>query len=299
MIDVNSLPEVKGIYKFNEPMKNHTWLNAGGSAAVMFLPEDENDLQKFLLKVDKTLPIFVLGGGSNLLVRDGGFDGVVVKLKNKSFASVQAKKGLLYCGAGLQNGTLKKFLSENEIGGLEFICSIPGTIGGLVRSNAGCFGSELGDVLVKAKVIDGEGNIFEVNPKDFHFAYRHSEFPADWIVLELCFKTQKSSMQEIIKKIEEQAEYRCSHQPQNVRTAGSTFKNPPDMAAWKLIKAVGGDTLKIGGASFSPQHCNFLINDGSASALDIETLGNMVVERVKNQEHIDLEWEVKIIGKPE
>lgn len=297
MINDISLPEIKGEYKFDEPMKNHTWLNAGGNAAVMFLPEDEADLQKFLQSIDKNVPLFVLGGGSNLLVRDGGFDGVIIKLKNKNFAQVRVEKDLIYCGAGLQNGGLKKVLLENEFGGLEFICSIPGTIGGLVRSNAGCFGSELCDVLVSAKVIDGKGNIFEAKPEDFHFAYRHSEFPADWIILELCLKTQTASKQEIMQKIEEQAEYRRTHQPQNVRTAGSTFKNPPEMAAWKLIKAVGGDALKVGGAYFSPQHCNFLINDGTASAADIEALGDTVVERVKNQEHINLKWEVKIIGK--
>ena len=157
MIDINSLPKVKGEYKFNEPMKNHTWLNAGGNAEVMFLPKDESDLQYFLQNIDKKVPVFVLGGGSNLLVRDGGFEGVIIKLKNKNFSQISVENDLICCGAGLQNGALKKVLLENELGGLEFICSIPGTIGGLVRSNAGCFGSELCDVLVKAKIIDGCG----------------------------------------------------------------------------------------------------------------------------------------------
>ena len=294
---MKKLPEIKGEYKFDEPMARHTWLNAGGNAEVMFLPEDEKDLQSFLQNTDESTPIFVLGGGSNLLVRDGGIDGVVIKLKNKNFSGIRYENNLLYCGAGLQNGALKKFLIENEIGGLEFICSIPGTIGGLVRSNAGCFGSELANVLHKAKVMDRKGNIFEVEPQDFNFAYRKSEFPADWIILELVFKTNKSSAEEIERIISEQAEYRRTHQPQNVRTAGSTFKNPPQTAAWKLIKAVGGDELKIGGASFSPQHCNFLVNDGTASAEDLETLGNTVIQKVKDQENITLEWEVKIIGK--
>ncbi len=294
---MKKLPEIKGEYKFDEPMARHTWLNAGGNAEVMFLPEDEKDLQSFLQNTDENTPIFVLGGGSNLLVRDGGIDGVVIKLKNKNFATLKYENNLLYCGAGLQNGALKKFLLENEIGGLEFICSIPGTIGGLVRSNAGCFGSELANVLHKAKVMNRKGNIFEVEPQDFNFAYRKSEFPADWIILELVLKTNKSSAEEISRIISEQAEYRRTHQPQNVRTAGSTFKNPPQTAAWKLIKAVGGDELKIGGASFSPQHCNFLVNDGTASAEDLETLGNTVIQKVKDQENITLEWEVKIIGK--
>lgn len=297
MIDVKALPKVKGEYKFAEPMKRHTWLNVGGNAEVMFLPHDKDDLQYFLQNFDEKIPVFVLGGGSNLLVRDGGIDGVVIKLKNKNFASIGYEDGLLVCGAGLQNGNLKKFLIEHEIGGLEFICSIPGTIGGLVRSNAGCFGSELVNVLEKAVVMNRKGDVFEVKPEEFHFSYRHSDFPADWIVLELVFKTVKSTAQQVNQTITEQAEYRRTHQPQNIRTAGSTFKNPPQSAAWKLIKAVGGDNLKIGGASFSPQHCNFLVNDGTASAEDIETLGNTVIERVKKQENISLVWEVKIIGK--
>ena len=296
-LDLNSLPKVRGEYKFNEPMSRHTWLNAGGNAQVMFLPQDKDDLQYFLKNIDKNIPIFILGSGSNLLVRDGGFDGVIIQLQNPSFSSIRYDNGLLSCGAGLKNHFLKKYLIEHSLGGLEFICSIPGTIGGLVRSNAGCFGSELSNVLNKAEVMDKNGNIFNVEPNEFHFAYRHSDFSADWIILELTFKTTESSSDEVNRIITEQAEYRRTHQPQNVRTAGSTFKNPPEHRAWELIKKAGGTELKIGGASFSPQHCNFLINDGTASAEDIETLGNTIVKKVKEQENITLEWEIKIIGK--
>lgn len=296
-LDLNSLPKVRGEYKFNEPMSRHTWLNAGGNAQVMFLPQDKDDLQYFLKNIDKNIPIFILGSGSNLLVRDGGFDGVIIQLQNPNFSSIRYDNGLLSCGAGLKNHFLKKYLIEHSLGGLEFICSIPGTIGGLVRSNAGCFGSELSNVLNKAEVMDKNGNIFNVEPNEFHFAYRHSDFSADWIILELTFKTTESSSDEVNRIITEQAEYRRTHQPQNVRTAGSTFKNPPEHRAWELIKKAGGTELKIGGASFSPQHCNFLINDGTASAEDIETLGNTIVKKVKEQENITLEWEIKIIGK--
>lgn len=297
MINKDSLPEINGEYRFNEPMSRYTWLNTGGNAEVLFLPQDEADLQKFLQKVDKDIPIFILGGGSNLLVRDGGIDGIVIKLKNKNFASLKIEDNLLYCGAGLQNSALKKYLIENSFGGLEFICSIPGTIGGLVRSNAGCFGKELSTVLEKAKIINRRGEVFEVPSDVFNFSYRHSDFPDDWIILGLYLKIVEAQKQEISSLIEEQAEYRRSHQPQNVRTAGSTFKNPPEIPAWKLIKSVGGDTLKIGGASFSPMHCNFLINDGTATAEDIETLGNKIIKKVKEAENITLQWEVKIIGK--
>ena len=295
--NLNSLPKIRGEYKFNEPMARHTWLNTGGNAEVMFLPQDKADLQYFLQNIAPDIPIFILGSGSNMLVRDGGIDGVVIKLQNKSFSDIKLENSLLRCGAGLKNNFLKNFLIEHSLGGLEFICSIPGTIGGLVRSNAGCFGSELANVLEKAEVIDRHGNIFQVNPSEFHFAYRHSDFAADWIILELMFKTKESTPDDISRIIAEQAEYRRTHQPQNVRTAGSTFKNPPEHRAWELIKKAGGTELKIGGASFSPQHCNFLVNDGTASAEDIETLGNTIVTRVKEQENITLEWEIKIIGK--
>lgn len=294
---LQNLPQVRGEYKINEPLKKYTWLNVGGNADVMFFPKDEEDLQSFLKQNASHLPIFVLGSGSNLLVRDGGISGAVVKLSSPYFASWQLKDDILTVGCGLKNAALKKILLENEIGGLEFICSIPGSIGGLVRSNAGCFGSDLAKVLLKAKVIDGKGNIFEVDAKDFHFAYRHSDFPADWILLQLFLKTEKSSAENIKSLIEQNAAYRKEHQPQNVRTAGSTFKNPENGRAWELIKKVGGCELKIGGAHFSPQHCNFMINDGSASAADLERLGTEVQKRVKEQTGVDLQWEVMVIGR--
>lgn len=294
---LKNLPQVRGEYKINEPLKKYTWLNVGGNADVMFFPKDEDDLQSFLKQNTSHLPIFVLGSGSNLLVRDGGLSGVVVKLSSPYFASWQLEDDILTVGCGLKNAALKKILLENEIGGLEFICSIPGSIGGLVRSNAGCFGSDLAKVLLKAKVIDGKGNIFEVDAKYFHFAYRHSDFPADWILLQLFLKTEKSPVENIKSLIEQNAAYRKEHQPQNVRTAGSTFKNPENGRAWELIKNVGGCELKIGGAHFSQQHCNFMINDGSASAADLERLGTEVQKRVKEQTGIDLQWEVKVIGR--
>ena len=294
---LQNLPQVQGEYKINEPLKKYTWLNVGGNADVMFFPEDEKDLQNFLQQNEAKLPVFVLGGGSNLLVRDGGISGVVIKLSSPSFAGWKFEGGILAVGCGLKNAALKKILLENEIGGLEFICSIPGSIGGLVRSNAGCFGSDLAKVLLKAKVIDGQGKIFEVPAEDFHFDYRHSDFPADWILLQLFLKTEKSAAEKIKNIIDQNAAYRREHQPQNVRTAGSTFKNPENGRAWELIKKVGGCDLRVGGASFSPQHCNFLINDGSATAADLEQLGLEVQKLVKAQTGVNLQWEVKVIGR--
>ncbi|MDO4162254.1 MAG: UDP-N-acetylmuramate dehydrogenase [Pseudomonadota bacterium] len=292
-----SLPPVRGKYKFDEPLRKYTWLNVGGPAEVMFFPQDEADLQFFLRHKPQNMPVFILGGGSNLLVRDGGISGVVIKLDAPEFSSWRLENNLLTAGSGLKNAQLKKILLAECIGGLEFICSIPGSIGGLLRSNAGCFGSEVSKVLLKARVMNGHGEIFEVQPEDFNFSYRESRFPEDWIILQVSFKTEKMPAEKIKEIIEKNAAYRKEHQPQNVRTAGSTFKNPLNGRAWEFIKNAGGDRLKIGGASFSEKHCNFMLNDGSATAADLETLGQKVHDMVKAQTGVDLQWEVKVIGK--
>ena len=294
---LQKLPEVEGKYKFNEPLKKYTWLNVGGPAEVMFFPKDEADLQYFLQNKPKELPVFVIGSGSNLLVRDGGLKGVVVKLDTPAFAQWKIDDNALCVGGGLKNTALKNILLQNQIGGLEFICSIPGSIGGLVRSNAGCFGGELSNVLLKALVIDGSGKIFEVLPEKFNFAYRHSDFPADWIELRLYLKTVQAAAEQIAEIIAKNAAYRQEHQPQGVRTAGSTFKNPANGRAWEFIKNAGGCGLHIGGASFAEKHCNFMLNDGSASAADLENLGEAVRKRVYEQTGVKLEWEVKVIGE--
>ena len=294
---LQTLPEVKGEYKFNEPLKKYTWLNVGGPAEVMFFPQDEKDLQDFLKNKPQNTSLFILGAGSNLLVRDGGMKGVVIKLKSPRFAEWSIQDDTLRVGSGLKNAALKNILLQNSVAGLEFICSIPGSIGGLVRSNAGCFGGELSQVLQKAKIMDMDGNVFEAKPEDFHFGYRHSDFPADWVVLELYLKIKQAPSEQIASTIAENAAYRAAHQPQNVRTAGSTFKNPEGFRAWELIKNSGGCGLKVGGASFAEKHCNFMINDGSATAADLENLGETVRELVKKQTGINLEWEVKIVGE--
>lgn len=291
------LPKVRGEYLFAEPLDKYTWLNVGGPAEVMFFPEDIDDLQDFLKHKSANIPVFMLGGGSNILVRDGGISGVVIKLKNKNFCTVKSENGILRCGAGLLNASLKKILIENCIGGLEFLCSIPGCIGGAVRSNAGCFGSELADVLVSAKVMNGKGDVFEVQPEEFHFSYRHSEFPAEWIILELSLKAEKQTKAKIIKTIEQNALYRKEHQPQGIRTAGSTFKNPQGAKAWELIKNSGAENLQVGGAKLSSQHCNFLENDGTATAADIEKLCDDVIQKVQDYCGVRLELEVKKVGK--
>lgn len=295
--NLQKLPQIRGVYKFSEPLKNYTWLNVGGPADVMFFPKDTDDLKYFLQNKNTETEVFVLGGGANLLVRDGGIKGVVVKLSDESFRQIKIEDDKIICGAGLLNNVLKKTVEKEGLGGLEFLCSIPGCLGGALRSNAGCFGREMSDVLLWAKVVDGEGNLFEVQNKDFHFAYRHSEFPKDWIITELCLRFEKKTSEEVSVLINEQAEYRKTHQPQGIRTAGSTFKNPPQMRAWELIKNSGADKLKIGGAQMSPQHCNFLQNDGTASASDIENLCDGIIRMVKDKYGVELEMEVNKVGR--
>ncbi|MBR1600159.1 MAG: UDP-N-acetylmuramate dehydrogenase [Alphaproteobacteria bacterium] len=295
--NLQNLPVVRGEYKFNEALKNYTWLNVGGPADVMFMPKDVADLQYFLQNKDENMPVFVLGGGSNLLVRDGGIEGVVVKLSDACFREIKIESDRIICGAGLLNNVLKKTVENEGLGGLEFLCSIPGCVGGAVRSNAGCFGREISDVLISAKVVNGNGEVLELRNKDFHFAYRHSEFPSDFIIVEVTLGYERQSSEDVKKTIEQQAEYRKAHQPQGIRTAGSTFKNPPQMRAWELIKNSGADKLKIGGAQMSLQHCNFLQNDGTSNASDIEDLCDEVKRMVKDKCGVELELEVNKVGR--
>lgn len=290
------LPEVRGKYKCNVPMSKHTWFGVGGPAEVMYFPEDDDDLALFLKTRPFNLPITVIGGGSNLLVRDGGVPGVVIKLDSKFYKKWELKDGLLTCGAGMRNADLKKIMLANAVGGLEFLCSIPGHLGGAIKTNAGCFGKELKDVLVKVTIVDEDGNIREVPVHDLSLSYRSSVFPDDWIITSLTLKTEPQSPDETLKIINEQKAYRMKSQPHNEKTAGSTFKNPEGLRAWELIKKSGCAELQVNGAKVSEKHCNFLINTGNATASDIETLGETIIQRVKDETSITLEWEIKRMG---
>lgn len=294
--DTDCLPEVRGEYRFAELLNKYTWLNVGGPADVMFFPEDETDLQNFRRNLPSETDVFVLGGGANVLIRDGGIAGVVVKLKNSNFAKVKIAGNVVSCGAGLLNFKLKKTIIEYGLHGLEFLCTIPGSIGGALRTNAGCFGSDISQVMVSAKVMDKKGNIFVADKADFNFAYRHSDFPKDWIILEVNCNYVKDETSAVAKQIAEYEEYRRMHQPQGIKTAGSTFKNPEGYRAWELIKNAGGDKMVVGKAHMSAQHCNFLENEGS-NAADIENLGKQIVAAVKQQSGIELQWEVLTVGR--
>lgn len=295
---VTLLPEVRGKYLCNVPMSRHTWFGVGGDAEVLFCPADDEDLSFFLKTKPYNLPVSVIGGGSNLLVRDGGIPGVVIKLDSRFHKHIQVEEGMITCGAGFRNKDLKKIMLENNIGGLEYLCSIPGHLGGAVKTNAGCYGRETKDVLVKATVVDGTGEIKEVPAGDFNLGYRSSCFPDDWIITSLTLKTEPKAPNEILKILNDHKTRRVQSQPYNERTAGSTFKNPEGLRAWELIKKSGCDNLQVGAAKVSEKHCNFLINSGKATAHDLETLGETIVQRVKDETSIVLEWEVKRMGIP-
>ena len=293
---INILPQVRGKYQKDVPHSKHTWFGVGGPAEVMFHPADAEDLSFFLQNKPYNLPICLIGGGSNLLVRDGGIPGVVIKLDSPAFRKTSLKGNLLTCGAGVKNAELKKIILDNSLGGLEFLCSIPGCIGGSVKTNAGCFGREVKDIIVSAQIMDGQGEIKEIGVKDLMLSYRSSFFPDDWIILSLTLQTETSTQEEIKKKLEEQRAYRLKNQPHNAKTGGSTFKNPEGLRAWELIKKSGCAELQVGGAKVSDIHCNFLINTGHATAKDIETLGETIIQRVKQSTAVTLEWEIKRLG---
>lgn len=294
---VGILPEVKGKYRCDVPMSRYTWFGVGGPAEVMFSPQDEKDLSIFLKTKPYNLPVCVVGGGSNLLVRDGGIPGVVIKMDSKYFRKIMVNEDLsITCFAGVRNNELKKIMLDKERGGLEFLCSIPGTIGGSVKTNAGCFGRCVKDVIVKASIIDGTGSRYEVGVEDLMLSYRSSFFPDDWIVTSITFRTEPSSAETILKILEEQKQYRMQSQPYNEKTAGSTFRNPEGLRAWELIKKAGCCGMEINGAKVSEKHCNFLVNTGDATAEDLEQLGETIVRKVKEKTSIVLEWEVKRMG---
>lgn len=290
------LPRVEGKYLPNEPLNKYTWFGVGGPAEVMFCPKDNADLAMFMKQKPYNLPIFIIGGGSNLLVRDGGIPGVVIRLSAKAYKNCMVEQDKVVCGAGVKNSELKKIMLDNNIGGLEFLVSIPGTLGGAVKTNAGCFGKELKDVLVGATVVNGDGEELKVAADDFNLGYRCSYFPEDWVVTSLELKVQPQDKAVTMQIIEEQKNYRLKTQPHNVKTAGSTFKNPEGLKAWELIKNTGSNALKVNDAEVSEIHCNFLVNRGNASAQDLEELGNRIVENVQRETAIVLEWEVKRVG---
>jgi UDP-N-acetylmuramate dehydrogenase len=292
-----ALPPVRGTYAENAALKDLVWFRVGGAAEVLFRPADADDLATFMYARPADLPVSVVGVGSNLLIRDGGIPGVVVRLPG-SFGKIAAEGTRVRAGAAALDAAVARAAADAGIGGLEFLRGIPGTIGGALRMNAGCYGREIKDVFVEAKAVDSLGNIVTLNADDMAFVYRKSGVPDDLIFVEAVLEGEAGDPEEIRSRMNALVEQRESTQPVKSKTGGSTFKNPPGHKAWQLIDEAGCRGLMHGAAQVSEKHCNFLINTGEATAADIEGLGEDVRARVKEKFGIALEWEIKRVGVP-
>ncbi len=291
-------PGTRGRLLPNVMLSDLTWLRAGGPAQALFTPADEDDLAYFLSRCPSNIPLTVIGVGSNLLVRDGGVPGAVIRLARGFNEAVPLGGTLIRAGAAVPDVRLAQAAATAGIAGLAFYRGIPGTVGGALRMNAGAHGGETKDFLAEARAVDRAGNIHVFDNAGMGFTYRHCGVPADYIFTQAIFEGTKGDPAEIEKAMQHVAEYREANQPIKSRTGGSTFKNPPGHSAWKLIDAAGCRGLRAGGAHMSEMHCNFLINDGEATGADIERLGETVRERVFAHSGIMLEWEIKRIGLP-
>jgi UDP-N-acetylmuramate dehydrogenase len=292
------LPDLRGRLAFNAPLADITWFRVGGPAQVLFTPADEADLAYFLKQRPDGVPVHVIGLGSNLLVRDGGVPGVVIRL-GRGFGEIKIEPGnRLRAGTAVPDVKVARAAAEAGIRGLAFYRGIPGAIGGALRMNAGAHGRETKDCLTGARAVDLRGNTHILSLADMGFTYRHCGVPDDWIFTEATFAGAPGDPAEIAKEMDDVADYREKNQPIKERTGGSTFKNPPGHSAWKLIDAAGCRGLRVGGAKVSEMHCNFLINDRNASGEDVETLGETVRARVKAQSGIVLTWEIIRLGLP-
>ncbi|MFM2128905.1 MAG: hypothetical protein RL477_451 [Pseudomonadota bacterium] len=294
---IDRLPPVRGRYREGAELSRITWFRVGGPAEVMFRPADAEDLAAFLRDRPADVPLTVIGVGSNLLVRDGGVRGVVIRLGGE-FATIDIEGDEVLAGAAALDGNVAHAAALAGLAGLEFLAGIPGTIGGALRMNAGAYGREMKDVLVAAEAVDGKGVLHTLSPADMDMSYRHTGVPDDYIFTAARLRGVPGNKGDIVARIREIQEMRAATQPVRTRTGGSTFKNPPNAKAWELIDAAGCRGLAVGGARVSDQHCNFLINEGAATAADIEALGEEVRRRVKDHSGITLEWEIRIIGEP-
>jgi UDP-N-acetylmuramate dehydrogenase len=291
------LPSLRGRLLPNQPLAELTWFRVGGPAQVLFMPEDEDDLCYFLRELPREIPVTTVGLGSNLIVRDGGVAGVVVRL-GRGFGEVTVDGTSIRAGAAVPDVKVARAAQEAGIAGLSFLRGIPGSIGGALRMNGGAYGGETKDVLVEARGVDRGGSVRTYSNADMHFSYRHCGVADDVIFTQALFAGQPGDAAAIAAEMNKITESREATQPVKSRTGGSTFKNPPGHKAWQLVDAAGCRGLRIGGAEVSEMHCNFLINLGGATAADIEMLGETVRERVKKNSGIDLAWEIKRIGLP-
>ena len=291
---LTKLPDVKGKLIEFGLLQNHTWFKVGGPADILFTPEDTNDLINFVKNCPKDIPLTPLGAGSNVLVRDGGISGVVICTKKLN--NIEVEKNIFNVECGALDMAISRVASKYGISGLEFLIGIPGSIGGAFKMNAGSFGKETKNILVEAKAIDREGIIHSVDPADIKMSYRNTKTPKDWIFLSGKLRGEISKPELVRSKMQEIIKLRIQNQPQGVSTGGSTFINPKGLKSWQLIAQAGCRELEFGKAKVSKKHCNFLINTGGASALEIETLGELVRKKVLEYSEVNLEWEIQRLG---
>ena len=293
-----AMPELRGRLLANQPLAELTWFRVGGPAQVLFTPADEDDLAYFLRRLPQDLPVHVVGVGSNLIVREGGLPGAVIRLAPRGFGEANASGDVVTAGAAALDKRVAEIAAAAGLAGLEFYFGIPGTIGGALRMNAGANGAETRDVLAEATGIDRRGNRHVFTNADMKFVYRNSGVDPSVIFTSARFRAKPAAPEAIRARMNEVQTHRETAQPIREKTGGSTFKNPPGNSAWELIDAAGCRGLKLGGAQVSEMHCNFLINTGNATGRDIEALGETVRERVRQNSGIELHWEIKRIGIP-
>ncbi len=294
----SAMPDLRGRLLANESLAPLTWFRVGGPAQILFTPADEDDLAYFLSKLPRDIPVYTVGVGSNLIVRDGGVSGVVIRLSPRGFGEVKAEGDTVRAGTAALDKRVAEAAAAANIGGLEFYFGIPGSIGGALRMNAGANGGETKDVLVEARGVTRTGERVTFSNADMKFVYRNSGVDASVIFTSALYRGTVTDPETIRARMLEVQNHRETAQPIREKTGGSTFKNPPGHSAWKLVDAAGMRGFRVGGAQVSEMHCNFLINTGDATGHDIETLGETVRARVKERSGIDLHWEIKRIGIP-
>ena len=289
--------KISGQILFNENLSKHSWFNLGGPAKVIFKPKNLNELSFFLKNLKESIKIEVLGVGSNILIRDGGFDGIIIKL-GKSFSHISLlNEHMLIAGSSALDKSVSNFALENSLSGLEFLSCIPGTIGGGIRMNSGCYGEDISKILASVQVMDLSGKARVIYPRDIKFSYRDCDLDKSFIFISATFKGKNSRQASIRKKINNLVKQKKIDQPSKIKTCGSTFKNPENNKAWSLIKNSGCAGMKIGDAYISEKHCNFFVNKGKAKSKDLENLIHQVKGKVFNKTGINLELELKIIGE--
>lgn len=290
----SDLPQIRGQYRFDAPLAKTTWFQVGGHADVLFKPADAQDLADFLKA--NTLPVTVLGVGSNLIIRDGGIEGVVVKL-GRGFTQAEIRGEEIEAGAALLDVHLARFAAEHGRAGLEFFSGIPGTIGGALAMNAGAYGRETKDCLLRAEAVTCAGEIITLTLADMKYTYRHYGGPEGLIFTRAWFATHGDMPEAILQRMAHIQQSRESTQPVREKTGGSTFKNPEGHKAWQLVDRAGCRGHRVGGAQMSELHANFMINTGNATAADLEALGEEVRQRVKATSGVQLDWEIKRLGR--